>query len=726
MLTSNDGGYFDSRSVHGGAHRPGVRISSHSESQDRGLEMKTHVTQPSARATILATLVTLALVPGVLAVGASDLVLPWSEAGLSEREAAAHLLDRFAFGARPGEVDQVLAMGLEVWLEQQLAADLPDPIVEQRLEGYHTLGMSASELKDTYPIFFRIRRQAERAGVVSGDTLLRPDRGGPAPRTPGQGRPGRANREEMRKVFDFADSRGYRPLPELIDELTGQKLYRALHSENQLREVLTDFWFNHFNVSISDNDAQQYVLAYERDAIRPNVLGSFEELLVATAQHPAMLQYLDNANSVAAEGTKTLRRSGLGRQGMGRRGLDGRRRGAGRPGGVGTAGGGPLADDPELRRIIEERRPRGLNENYARELMELHTLGVDGGYSQTDVIEVARALTGWTTYPEGPRGEAMRTRLSTRSRGDSVDRLEFGESFLFRAEAHDAEEKTILGQKYPAGHGVEEGLQVLDTLSTHPSTAQHLARKLAVRFVSDHPPQSLVDRLATRFLATEGDLAQVVRALAESPEFWSAESRRSKIKSPFELATSALRSLGAEVEQPYAVIEWIEKMGQPLYAFQAPTGYPDRADAWLNTGSLVARMNFGLQLATRHVPGVRVDLVALGQGQEPGSRSMTAALETYLALLLPERDPGETMSHLSSALADPDLAENLETAARPASTTRSARADSRMAMRQGGRRNGRGGDVPGDSADFPVRSRVQRRVQKHPERRRVEQTLHMS
>ena len=172
-----------------------------------------------------------------------------------------------------------------------------------------------------------------------------------------------------------------------------------------------------------------------------------------------------------------------------------------------------------------------------------------------------------------------------------------------------------------------------------------------------------------------------------------------------------MRSLGAEVEQPYAVIEWIEKMGQPLYAFQAPTGYPDRADAWLNTGSLVARMNFGLQLATRHVPGVRVDLVALGQGQEPGSRSMTAALETYLALLLPERDPGETMSHLSSALADPDLAENLETAARPASTTRSARADSRMAMRQGGRRNGRGGDVPGDSADFPVRSRVQRRVQ---------------
>ena len=660
--------------------------------QKRGLEMQIHTVpqRPSARPTILAALVTLALLPAALAVSANEPVLPWSEAGLSEREAAAHLLDRFAFGARPGEVDQVVAMGLEVWLEQQLAASLPDPVVEQRLEGYRTVSMSASELKDTYPIFFRIRRQAERAGVVSGDTQFRPGGAGSSPRTPGQGRPGGANREQMRKLFDFAESRGYRPLPELIDELTGQKLYRALHSENQLREVLTDFWFNHFNVSLSDNDAQQYVLAYERDAIRPNVLGSFEEMLVATARHPAMLQYLDNASSVAAEGTKTLPRFGLGRQGLGRRGLVGRRRGAGRPGGVGTVGGGPLADDPELRRIIEERRPRGLNENYARELMELHTLGVDGGYSQTDVIEVARALTGWTIYPGGPRGGAMRARLASRSRGSSISRLEFGESFLFRAEAHDAEEKTILGQEYPAGRGVEEGLQVLKTLSSHPSTAQHLAHKLAVRFVSDQPPPSLVDRLARRFLATEGDLAQVVRALAESPEFWSAESRRGKIKSPFELATSALRSLGAEVEQPYAVIDWIAKMGQPLYAFQAPTGYPDRANAWLNTGSLVARMNFGLQLATRRVPGVRVDLVALGQGLEPGS--MTAALERYLGLLLPERDPGETTSQLSAVLADPGLAEKIEAAARrEGSTSRSARADSQMAIRQGGRRVGRGG-----------------------------------
>jgi hypothetical protein len=181
-----------------------------------------------------------------------------------------------------------------------------------------------------------------------------------------------------------------------------------------------------------------------------------------------------------------------------------------------------------------------------------------------------------------------------------------------------------------------------------------------------------------------------VRALAESPEFWSAESRRGKIKSPFELATSALRSLGAEVEQPYAVIDWIAKMGQPLYAFQAPTGYPDRANAWLNTGSLVARMNFGLQLATRRVPGVRVDLVALGQGLEPGS--MTAALERYLGLLLPERDPGETTSQLSAVLADPDLAEKIEAAARrEGSTSWSARADSQMAIRQGGRRVGRGG-----------------------------------
>ena len=623
------------------------------------MRTRTRTAQPSARATIVAALVGLALLPGALAVRANEPVLPWSTAGLSEREAAAHLLDRFAFGARPGDVDQVVATGLEAWFENQLGGNLPDPVVEQRLEGYRSLGMSASELKQTYPIFFRIRRQAERAGVVSGDTGPRPGTDGPPPGTPGQGRPDRANREQMRKVIDFAESRGYRPLPELLDELTGQKLYRALHSENQLREVLTDFWFNHFNVSISDNDARQYVLAYERDAIRPNVLGSFEEILVATAQHPAMLQYLDNANSVAAEGTTTLRRPGSGRQG-------GRGRGAGR-----------FADDPEMRRLIEERRPRGLNENYARELLELHTLGVDGGYSQADVIEIARALTGWTSYPEGPRGAAMSARLG-------------GGAFLFRPDAHDAEEKVILGQAYPAGRGVDEGLRVLTTLSAHGSTAQHIAHKLAVRFVSDQPPQSLVDRLATRFLETDGDLAQVMRALAESPEFWSAESRRGKIKSPFELATSALRGLGAEVEQPYAAIEWIEKMGQPLYAFQAPTGYPDRADAWLNTGSLVARMNFGLQLATSRVPGVRVDLVALGQSREPGTTA--AALETYLSLLLPERDLGETTSQLSAVLADPNLAEKVEaTARRDGSTRLSARADSQMAMRQGGRRTGRGG-----------------------------------
>lgn len=666
------------------------------------MSAKTRTRSSTSGATLRSATLLLALSLGTLRTSAGELALPWSEAGLSERQAAAHLLDRFAFGARPGEVDQVVEMGLEAWLEQQLAADLPDPVVEARLEGFHTLGMSAIELKRTYPIFFRIRRQAEQAGVISSSRVPVPGSEAPSGMAAGQtAGSSRLNRAEMRKIFEFADNRGYRPLPELTDELTSQKLYRALYSENQLREVLTDFWFNHFNVSITDTDARPYVVAYERDAIRPKVLGSFEELLVATAQHPAMLEYLDNTNSVANEGTKTLERPQSGRRAMGRGGMQGfggrggPAAGLGRDtlGSGGMAGSGGLPNDPELRRIIEERRPRGLNENYARELMELHTLGVDGGYSQTDVIETARAFTGWTTYPEGPRGDVLKARASRLRPGEPTHGFVFGESFLFRPDAHDAEKKTILGRKYPAGHGVEEGLRVLETLSNHPSTARQIAGKLAVRFVSDQPSESLVDRLADRFIATGGDLAQMVLAVAESPEFWSSESRRSKIKSPFELAVSALRGLGAEVEHPYAVIEWVEKMGQPLYAFQAPTGYPDRADAWVNTGALLARMNFGLQLATKRIPGVHFELAALNENREP--ETPTGALETYLGLLVPGRDSSETRRQLASVIADPELATKIEAAAAESSPAPQSN-EARMAARRNerpspGQGGGRGG-----------------------------------
>ena len=249
-----------------------------------------------------------------------------------------------------------------------------------------------------------------------------------------------------------------------------------------------------------------------------------------------------------------------------------------------------------------------------------------------------------------------------RARGPAFRRLTAGagfvfeESFLFRADVHDAGAKTILGRTYPAGRGIEDGLEVLDALAAHPATARHLATKLAARFVADEPPAALVDRLAERYLETGGDLHEVMRALALSREFWSPEARRSKIKSPFELAVSALRAVDADLRDPRELVEWISRMGQPLYAYQAPTGYPDAAAAWVNSASLLQRMNFGLALATGRVAGARLDLAALNGHREP--ESLAAALGTYVPLLLPERDPAETLRQLEPVILDPELARN--------------------------------------------------------------------
>jgi len=429
---------------------------------------------------ILATSIACALcLPGSGTSAAPLAHFPWREAGLTEREAAAHLLNRFSYGPRPGEIDQVLKIGLERWFERQLA--------------------------------------------------------GP----PALSRP--------------------------VGRLLVQKLWRATAAENQLTEVMTDFWFNHFNVSLTDRQARGYVLSYEWDAIRPNSLGAFRDLLGATARHPAMLLYLDNAQSAAPDGAVTL--------------LELERRGFG-----GFAG----------RRM----RPHGLNENYARELLELHTLGVDGGYTQDDVIQVARAFTGWSLLPPGERRREAEERLRRVRRAGGLGFVVDGE-FLFRADQHDAGAKVVLGTKLPAGRGREDGEAVLDLLARHPATARHIAHKLAVRFVSDTPPQALDERLAGVFLKSGGDTREMLRALAASPEFWSRAAVGAKIKSPFELAISALRITGSRPGDPRELLDWITRMGQPLYACQSPAGYPDRGEAWINTGSLLQRMNFALEIARR-------------------------------------------------------------------------------------------------------------------------------
>ncbi len=568
----------------------------------------------------------------------ASLKLPYAEAGLTKRQAAAHLLDRFAFGARPNDIDKVVEMGLENWLMAQLNNAEPSPKLNEKLAAFKTLTMPASEIAALYPNPGILLAQAYKDGVIS-----KSDTAG-------------ANRAELRrKVLEYYKKEGVRPQRELIQELLSQKLLRAIYSENQLAEVLTDFWFNHFNVSITKNQAKGFVLSYERDAIRPFVFGKFREMLGATAKHPAMLLYLDNAQSSAPEGAQTTMTQTLNRY---RKNPIAARR-------IDDA----IAKNDAMNKEMQNEMPellkqfipkKGINENYARELMELHTLGVDGGYAQKDVVEVARALTGWTVFPRGKRAEKLRERLE---RGKAVGFIQEGE-FLFRADAHDAGEKTILGVTFPAGGGKEEGEKVLDMLAAHRSTATFISTKLAKRFVSDAPPKSLIEKLSRTFLETNGDLKAMMKTIAESPEFWSKDARRVKIKSPFELTVSALRAVDADVSNTRQVSRWIEKQGQPLYAYQAPTGYPDRAEAWINTGSLLNRMNFGLNLALGRIKGVKLDLSALNKNREP--ESAEDALKTYAALLMPERDLSETLRLLTPVIRDPQFAEKIARAIPPA------------------------------------------------------------
>ena len=455
-----------------------------------------------------------------------DARMPYAAAGLTEREAAAHLLGRFTFGPRPGEVDRVVAMGLEAWFEVQLRADAPEHALEARLARLPALALSDSALLRLYPRPVAVRNRAIREGYLTRADL--------------EALPRPALEDTLRA---YMDAHGYRPFRELQGQLFAQKLLRARYAENQLVEVLTDFWFNHFNVAFQDGQARPHLLSYERSAIRPHVLDRFRTLLGATARHPAMLLYLDNARSSAAEDAMTTldvhmsRVEASGGPAVRRRIEAARRR----------------AEARQMRTANAPERPapqRGVNENYARELMELHTLGVDGGYTQADVEEVARAFTGWTVLPPPPEGDAVRARLESRQNAGFF----IEGNFLFRPNFHDAGAKEILGETFPEGGGLDEGERVLDLLAAHPSTARHLARKLAVRFVSDDPPEALVDDLAAVYLDTGGDLRAVVRALAYSPYFWEPSALRAKVKSPLELSVSALRALDADLDDPRGML----------------------------------------------------------------------------------------------------------------------------------------------------------------------------
>jgi uncharacterized protein (DUF1800 family) len=390
-------------------------------------------------------------------------------------------------------------------------------------------------------------------------------------------------------------------------EVLESRMIRDVYSERQLEAVMTDFWLNHFNVYIKKNQDETYLLpAYERDAIRPNALGRFEDLLVATAKSPAMLMYLDNWQSIG-------------------------------PDSVAARNGGKLAQLAQNPQVKQALRDRGLNENYARELMELHTLGVQcevsedrpasklekvcgRGYTQQDVTQVARVLTGWT-----------------------IDQPYRSGAYRFEERRHEPGKKTVLGKTIDE-NSEGEGLQVLHMLATSPATARFISTKLAVRFVSDAPPQALVDRMAKAFVTSGGDIRTVLRVMFDSPEFWSPEVYRAKVKTPEEFVLSAVRASGAEVTNAIPLVQSLDKLGMPLYGMQTPNGYSWTAEQWVNTGDLVNRMNFALNLSGDRISGTQMDWTRLlgeaREGVKPAAlaagttASLASAKELKLEMIL--------------------------------------------------------------------------------------------
>ena len=432
----------------------------------------------------------------------------------NDEAAVAHALNRLAFGPRPGDVERVRAMGLDRWIERQLQpTSIANSALETRLARFETLTLDAATIARDYFLPARQERRARQQAAAAAPEMQA------------------AGRQAMPAMNDVI-----RQERRVFAELSEAKVLRAAYSERQLEEVLVDFWFNHFNVFGRKGQTGIYVSEYEREAIRPNILGRFRDLLGATAKSPAMLVYLDNWQSAA----------------------------------------------PVERRPASGQRSRGLNENYARELLELHTLGVDGGYTQTDIINVARAFTGWTI-----------------GRPDSA-------GFRFAPNMHDRDAKVVLGYAIRAGGGIDEGERVLDIVASHPATARHIAFKLAQRFVSDTPPPAVVDRAAETFRRTGGDLRDVVRVIVTSPEFFDPAVRLAKVKTPFEFVTSALRAADADVRNGQAVVRALADMGMPLYLCQPPTGYDDVADAWVSSGALVTRINFAVALTRGELRGVQL------------------------------------------------------------------------------------------------------------------------
>jgi uncharacterized protein (DUF1800 family) len=524
---------------------------------------------------------------------------PKKTATMTADQRVAHVLSRLTFGARPGDLERVKAMGVEAFIAQQLDPDSLDAgAVIAKLKRLPTLGMATPVILEQYtPPKPAVIPSPNPAKAPDNSTMPAqklvvqnsPNSLAQTPQISANSNPGMMQNEmQMEAKREMSASESQRPesmkAPEgmpkpgepqqpaapkptpppknpqmVVTELQRAKLLRAVYSERQLFEMMVDFWENHFSIFANKDDDRYLLTSYDRDTIRPIAMGRFRDLLGATAHSPAMLFYLDNWRSSVPRPYAATKDKPAG--------VDG-----------------------------------GFNENYARELMELHTLGVDGGYTQRDVQEVARCFSGWTIQKPNEQG-----------------------LFLYRPGLHDDGEKIVLGHRILPGGGMADGERVLDILATHPATARFIATKLARRFISDEPPQSVIDRAAAVFLKTDGSIRETLRAVVTSPEFFSTTAYRAKMRSPFEYVAAAMRALNAETDGDRPVLDAIGRMGQPVFGRITPDGYADRADQWLSSGAMIARFNFASALATNRIRGTKIDVARLLSGVDEAKKDSVAA-----------------------------------------------------------------------------------------------------
>ncbi|MGB8013421.1 MAG: DUF1800 domain-containing protein [Terriglobales bacterium] len=587
---------------------------------------------------------------------------------MDPQKRALHALNRLTFGPRRGDVERVTRMGVDKWIDLELHPEkIDDSALEAKLAPFRTLQMGTQAIVENFPPEQLIRQIADGKASLPRDPTQRvvyqaqlqryEDKLERKAESAQDANTGEMKRREERwaanvktqELLDLpaaervkqilqmppedqlalATARGARadallkgmsgqqketvlalnnPQQVVVDELMQAKLLRAVYSERQLDEVMTDFWINHFNIFIN-KDADRYLLtSYERDAIRPHVLGKFEDLLVATAKSPAMMFYLDNWLSVGPDSDIA-------------QGIAEHKHGYGPP------------------KRTKPKQASGLNENYGRELMELHTLSVNGGYSQQDVTEAAKVFTGWTLDP--PKN---------------------GANFHFEPRMHEPGDKIILGHRIQE-NGEKEGLEVLHLLAHNPKTARFISQKLAMRFVSDDPSPALVDRMTQTFLKKDGDIREVLRTMFKSPEFWSADTYRAKVKTPLEFVVSAARASGAEVEDARALIGTLNNMGMMPYGMMPPTGYSMKAATWVNSSALLGRMNFALGLAANKVKGVKVDAISLASSPVAPETAKEAPTDAQQALAILENSllggdiSKQTHDTISKQLEDPKISQ---------------------------------------------------------------------